>query len=83
MHQKSHFPQRKAGKDCFPISVNDNQESPLQTETEATDATTAPTTISFIRRIWAPATVAFGLGLTVIWAVLLGYGLIKLIHLAF
>jgi hypothetical protein len=35
-----------------------------------------------IRRIWPPAIVAFGLGLTAAWACFLGYGLFYLTRLA-
>ena len=34
-------------------------------------------------QIWTPAVIALGLGLTVAWASLLGYGLIELVGLAF
>ena len=34
------------------------------------------------RAIWPTAVIAFGLGLTVAWMGLLGYGLVKLIELA-
>src|ERR1035441_1237195 len=33
-------------------------------------------------RIWPPAMIAFGFGLTVAWVALLGYGLVSLIALA-
>jgi hypothetical protein len=34
------------------------------------------------RRIWAPAVITFGFGLTAAWIGILGYGLFKLIELA-
>ena len=36
-----------------------------------------------IHRIWPPLIIAFGLGLSVAWACLLGYGLVKFIEFAF
>ena len=36
-----------------------------------------------VYRIWIRALIAFGLALTSAWACLLGYGLIKLVKLAF
>ena len=38
---------------------------------------------SYFHQMWPPAVVAFGLGLTVAWASLLGYGLIELVGRAF
>ena len=35
-----------------------------------------------IHKIWPTAVVAAGLGLTVAWTILLGYGLVKIIHAA-
>ena len=35
-----------------------------------------------LHRIWPTAVVVFGLGLTVAWTILLGYGLVKIIHAA-
>jgi hypothetical protein len=34
-------------------------------------------------RVWPPAAIGFGLGLTAAWICLLGYGLVSLIALAF
>jgi len=35
-----------------------------------------------IHRIWPAAIIAFGLGLTVVWVCLLGYGLVRLVEFA-
>ena len=37
---------------------------------------------SFVHRIWPTAVVAIGLGLTVIWIAVLGFGLIKIVQQA-
>ena len=65
-----------------PLPVNDNRERPLQIETAMGPITPTPATKPFIRRIWAPAVIAISLGLTVVWIILLGYGLFKLMELA-
>jgi hypothetical protein len=36
----------------------------------------------FIQRVWPEAAIGVGLGLNVVWTFFLGYGLIKLLHLA-
>jgi len=36
----------------------------------------------FFSRIWPPAAIAFGIGLTAAWTCLLAYGLVKLVELA-
>jgi hypothetical protein len=38
---------------------------------------------SFMRQIWPKAAIVFGLGITVAWVCLLGYGFAKLIEIAF
>jgi hypothetical protein len=47
----------------------------------ASAAVTAP--IFYRDRIWPPAVIACGMGLTVAWISLLGYGLVEFIGLAF
>ena len=46
------------------------------------DSRVAPATDLLILRIWPSAMIALGLGLTVAWACLLGYGLVTLIRFA-
>ena len=41
-----------------------------------------PAAEPFIQRIWPAAAVGLGLGLSVVWTFFLGYGLVKLAHLA-
>jgi hypothetical protein len=47
------------------------------------DSRSTPAAQPLFDRIWAPAMIALGLGLTAAWACLLGYGLVSLIALAF
>ena len=42
-----------------------------------TQTAIAPVVTAFVRRIWAPAIVAFGLGLTVGWISIIGYALVS------
>jgi hypothetical protein len=42
-----------------------------------TQTAIAPVVTTFVRRIWAPAIVAFGLGLTVGWISIIGYALVS------
>ena len=49
----------------------------------AADLRFAPAPEPIIHRIWPSATIAFGLGLSVAWACLLGYGLVRLFEFAF
>ena len=42
-----------------------------------TQTAIAPVVAAFVRRIWAPAIVAFGLGLTVGWISIIGYALVS------
>ena len=42
-----------------------------------TQTAIAPIVTAFVRRIWAPAIVAFGLGLTVGWISIIGYALVS------
>ena len=44
----------------------------MQTQTAIASVVTA-----FVRRIWAPAIIAFGLGLTVGWISIFGYALVS------
>jgi hypothetical protein len=46
-----------------------------------TGTSPAPADRTVVQRIWAPAVIAIGLGLTATWAALLGYGLLSLITL--
>ena len=55
----------------------------MQTLTAIAPTAPAPGADPLIRRIWAPAMIALGLGLTAAWACLLGYGLVSLIALSF
>lgn len=55
-----------------------------------TQATIAPTSSETVARphpnlpnIWQPVVLALGLGLTVVWISLLGYGLFQIVGLAF
>ena len=41
-----------------------------------------PAAESLVKRTWPEAAVGLGLGLSVVWTFFLGYGLIKLAHLA-
>ena len=51
-----------------------------QTDTRAVDHAPAPKPL--IHQIWPSAVVGFGLGITAVWAILLGLGLVKLVMLA-
>jgi len=42
-----------------------------------TQTAIAPVVTTFVRRIWAPAIVAVGLGLTVSWISIIGYALVS------
>ena len=42
-----------------------------------TQTAVAPVVTTFVRRIWAPAIVAVGLGLTVSWISIIGYALVS------
>ena len=42
-----------------------------------TQTAIAPVVTTFVRRIWPPAIVAFGLGLTVGWISIIGYALVS------
>jgi hypothetical protein len=57
--------------------------SPAATSTASASAAshTAQARERVIRDIWPTATIAFGLGLTLAWACLLGYGLFSLVKL--
>jgi hypothetical protein len=55
----------------------------MQTQTATAPTTAAATNSALIDRIWPAAIIIFGLGLTVAWAALLGYGLVSIINLAF
>ena len=62
-----------------------NSEVIMQIQTAAARAVAA--TVSdptlYFHQIWPPVVIAFGLGLSVAWASLLGYGLVELVGLAF
>jgi hypothetical protein len=64
-------------------SVNDNHERPQQIEAAMGPITSTPVAEPFVRRIWAPAIIVIALGLTAAWVGLLGYGLVRLIAVAF
>jgi hypothetical protein len=49
----------------------------------AEDLRFAPAHEPVIRRIWSSAIITFGLGLSVVWTCLLGYGLVRLFEFAF
>jgi hypothetical protein len=57
----------------------------MQTQTGIAPAASAAVAdpIFYFDQIWPPAIIATGLGLTMAWVSLLGYGLIELIELAF
>ena len=55
----------------------------MQTQTATTQTFLEPVADPLIRRMWAPAMITIGLGLTGAWISLLGYGLITLLMLAF
>jgi len=57
----------------------------MQVRTVITPAATAAVADPIFHRhqIWPPAVIAFGMGLTVAWISLLGYGLVEFIGLAF
>jgi hypothetical protein len=48
----------------------------------AADSRFVPAAQPLFHRIWPPAMIALGLGLTAVWICLLGYGLVSLITLA-
>jgi hypothetical protein len=54
----------------------------MQTQTAIAPPALAPADTALFHRIWPPAMIAFGLGLTVAWVALLGYGLVSIIELA-
>ena len=54
----------------------------MQVETAIAPAALVPADDNLFYRIWPPAMIAFGLGLTVAWVALLGYGIVSLIALA-
>ena len=56
----------------------------MQIQTAVAQTVLAPATADqLIHRIWPPAMIALGLGLTAAWIGLLGYGLVLLVELAF
>jgi hypothetical protein len=57
----------------------------MQVGTVITPAATAAAAEPIFHRdqIWPPAIIAFGMGLTVAWISLLGYGLVEFIEVAF
>jgi hypothetical protein len=57
----------------------------MQIQTAAAPAVPAAVDDStlYFHQIWPPVVIALGLGLSVAWASLLGYGLIELVSLAF
>ena len=52
----------------------------MQTHTAIALTAPVPSADLFIRRIWPPAMIVLGLGLTATWISLLGYGLVTLIE---
>jgi hypothetical protein len=54
----------------------------MQIQTAIVPAALAPADDTLVHPIWPPAVIIFGLGLSVAWAALLVYGLVKLIELA-
>lgn len=54
----------------------------MHTQTAIAQTAPALATEPLFHRIWQPATIAFGLGLTAAWACFLGYGLVTLMMLA-
>ena len=54
----------------------------MQAQTTIAPAALTPTVNNYICRIWPRAVIALGLGLTVAWTGLLGYGVVSLIALA-
>jgi hypothetical protein len=65
-------------------SIEQESSSPM-TETHATVSPTvpAPSSGTFVHWIWPAAIIIFGLALNIAWVVLLGYGLTRVIALAF
>jgi hypothetical protein len=55
----------------------------MQTQKAIASPALAPADDTLFHQIWPQAMIAFGLGLTAVWICLLGYGLVKLIELAF
>jgi len=55
----------------------------MQTQTAIAPTAQATHTNTLFHRIWPPAIIMFGLGLTAAWMALLGYGLVSLIKIAF
>jgi hypothetical protein len=57
----------------------------MQIQTAAAPAIPATLNDStlYFHQIWPPVVIAFGVGLSVAWASLLGYGLVELVGLAF
>jgi len=53
------------------------QSDQSSTTTMQTQTAIAPVVTAFVRRIWAPAIIAFGLGLTVGWISIIGYALVS------
>ena len=49
----------------------------------AADPRSAPASQPLVHKIWPPAMLALGLGLTAAWTCLMAYGLVSLIALAF
>ena len=55
----------------------------MQTQTAIAPTAQATQTNALFHRIWPPAIVILGLGLTAAWIALWGYGLVSLIKIAF
>jgi hypothetical protein len=55
----------------------------MQTETATIPAGRDSTVPPLFHQIWRPALISFGLGLSLAWSCLLGYGLVLLIELTF
>jgi hypothetical protein len=56
-------------------------QAQAQAQAQASAAVADP--VFYFSQIWPPAIIAFGIGLTVAWVSLLGYGLVEVIALAF
>jgi hypothetical protein len=71
----------------MPFLQKQGYSRPAKMKTTVKQIQTSPETFApardfLIRRIFAPAMIACGLGLTVVWISLFGYGLIKLLEFA-
>jgi hypothetical protein len=81
MNKKQNSLKHNDGRLHRPASVNDNHEPFPQSQTSIAPTAPTPSAKARLRRTWPLALVVIGLGLTLAWLSIVGYGLIKLVQL--